>query len=196
MSRRIRASSVGRGDCEPLARHGSKGTATIIVALSLALFFVWFFHKIFSERPRTTAMASSVSSLIFIALVGYGLNNLFGLKRDRDTRLFSLQQQHLSQLRPVLKLESERLEEIAKQFHQQGLLVANETPTTDPERISQLVEPDVMSPDLSNHYPEDATLKEALAGKIIAHDKHFQDAIALTERESAFKDIHWFTKRS
>ncbi len=174
----------------------SVSVATIILALSLALFFVWFFHKIFPDKPSTTAMASSVASLIFIVLIGYALNNLFGLKRDRDTRLFGLQQQHLSQLRPVLKLESERLEEIAKEFHQQGLLVASEYPTTDPERIMQRVEPDVMSPDLSNHYSEYTTAKAALEAKIITHDKNFEDAIVLTLRESGFKDISWFTKRN
>ncbi len=174
----------------------SVSIATIILALSLALFFVWFFHKVFPAKPSTTAMASSVASLIFIVLIGYALNSLFGLKRDRDTRFFGLQQQHLNQLRPVLKLESERLEEIAKAFHQQGLLVLNENPTVDKEQITQRIFPDVMSPDLSNHYSEYATAKATLAAKIITHDEEFQDAIAMTERESGFKDASWFTKRN
>jgi hypothetical protein len=110
---RIRSSSSTRDEIR-FGQHNLVSIATVIVALSFGVFIVWFFHKIFPEKPSTTAMASSVTSLIFIVLIGYGLNNLFGLKRDRDSRVFGLQQQHLSQLRPVLKLESDRLQDIAE----------------------------------------------------------------------------------
>ncbi len=141
-------------------------------------------------------MASSVTSLIFIVLIGYGLNNLFGLKRDRDSRVFGLQQQHLSQLRPVLKLESDRLQDIAKQFQTNGLLVSNEIPITNRDVIEKQFEPDVMSSDLANHYRAYVSAKQTLIDKIVSYDKDFEDAIVLTEREARFSDISWFTKRN
>jgi hypothetical protein len=169
--------------------------ATIIIALGLAVFIVWFFHKIFPEKPSTTAMASSVASLIFIVLIGYGLNNIFGLKRDRDSRLFGLQQQHLSQLRPVLKLESDRLRDLSSQFQTTGLLITNDTPITSHDAIAQQLTPDVMSSDLANHYPTFVRAKEALIDKVVSHDRNFENAIVEAESEERFSDTSWFTKR-
>jgi hypothetical protein len=86
------------------------------------------------------------------------------------------------------------LQDIARQFHTAGLLVANEIPVTNRNAITEQLAPDVMSSDLVNHFPEYVSAKQSLISKIVTHDKDFEDAIVVTKRESNFSDISWFTK--
>src|SRR5437588_4786701 len=126
---------------------------TIFAVLCLAVFVIWLLHRLFPEKPSTTATASAVVNIILASLVGLWLTGLLSLKRDKDARAWSVKQEHLNQLRPVLKHESERLEDIANNFQRQGFMADDKSsPTVDLGHISALIEPDIMSSDLVNHY--------------------------------------------
>ena len=165
-----------------------------VIAFALVFLVVWIVHWLFPETPSRTPMAMAFVSIVIAAIFGVALNNLFAIRRDRDSRDWNMRQQHLAQLRPVLKSESERLEALAREIQTAGFLHGEHerVRTREPE-ISTYLESDVMSFDLANHYPDYASTKNGLASELLFHDKRFVEAATEAAKEIGIHDIGWFS---
>lgn len=165
-----------------------------VIAFALVFLVVWIVHWLFPETPSRTPMAMAFVSIVIAAIFGVALNNRFAIRRDRDSRDWNMRQQHLAQLRPVLKSESERLEALAHEIQTAGFLHGEHerVRTREPE-ISTCLESDVMSFDLANHYPDYASTKNGLASELLFHDKRFVEAATEAAKEIGIHDIGWFS---
>jgi hypothetical protein len=155
----------------------------IFLVLSVAVLIVWFLHRIFHDQPVITPVSVVVVNVILAALVGLLLNNLWGMKRDRDGRLWNLQQQHLGRLRVTLKAEADGLKAVATAFQQEGYITDVHGMVLEPQPILTRISPDVLSSDLENHYPDYVSAKRELARKVANHDKSFAQATTLAGLE-------------
>src|SRR5580698_9989457 len=86
----------------------------ILLAVGLVLLIVWVLSRIYSHEATRPQVISALVSLVVAILFSVILNNLYAVKRDRDNRLRTLRDQHFAQLRPILRAESSKLQEIAK----------------------------------------------------------------------------------
>ncbi len=169
----------------------------ILLVLCLAVFLVWVLHRIFHDEPVITPVSVVVVNVILAALVGLWLNNLWGMRRDRDGRLWSLQEQHLERLRSTFKTESNALVGVASYFHSEGFIDdGHGSPALlEEERVFALTSADVLSFDVQNHYPAYVSAKRELAQRVERHDKEFADVLALTERELDVRPTSWLVPR-
>jgi hypothetical protein len=179
--------------------HAHLFALTVLAVLSL-LILVWFAisiaHQKWPDSRIAAPLASAVVSVAVAAIFSVGLNNLFAEKRDRDTRLWNMRQQHLAQLRPVLRLESEQLISLAEGFRKDGFLPGNDYAVrTNPPEISHFFEPDVMSPDLANHYERYVASKNELAAVVLDHEKKFSNTVGDVQRELGAHTNTWFMER-
>jgi hypothetical protein len=146
-------------------------------------------------------MAMALVSILVAAIFSVALNNLYGLKRDREARQWTVRQQHLVQLRPVLKQESDQIaRRVADNFHRVGFLEPLnemngilEGVITTPSDLVSIFEPNLMSFDLANHYPEYAKSKKDLEPAILNHDRNFSSAVAEAQKELGVHDISLFS---
>jgi hypothetical protein len=171
-------------------------TTVIMTAIASVLVFlvVWIVHKFFRDSATKTPTAMAFVSVVVAAIFGVALNNLFAIRRDRDSRDWNVRQQHLAQLRPVLKSESDRLAGLANEMHTSGFLHGEHARVRIGEsEISTYLEPDVMSFDLANHYPGYAASKNRLASDLLAHDRKIVESAEEAAKEIGIHDISWFT---
>lgn len=154
-----------------------------ILILSLGDIAVFrYIHRLHPDNPTRSALASLVVNIIPAVLISLWLNNLFALRRDLNERIWALRLQHLARLRPVLHKDAQNLEEIAKRAH----FEARVTDATQQQAVIQaaatsLWEPDVMSSDLREHFPEYYQEKEKLRAEVEAQDRDFRDVFSLVE---------------
>lgn len=162
----------------------------LVVAIVLILFVVWLVHLLVPETPSRTPMATGFVSIVVAAIFGVALNNLYALKRDRDGRVWNVRQQHLDQLRPVLKQESDQLAGLAQEFHVRGFLEGEHGGVrSTAQELAPFLEPNVMSFDLANHYPEYAQSKQRIEADIVNHDRSFSSAVTEAQSELGVHDI-------
>lgn len=164
----------------------------IVIALFVAVFVVWILHRIFHDIPFITPVSMVVVNVLLAVLVGVLLNNLWGMKRDRDGRLWNLQQQHLGRLRVTLKAEADGLKAVATAFQKEGYITDVHGMVLEPQPILTLTSSDVLSSDLENHYPDYVFAKRDLARKVANHDKDFAQVAALAGRELNVRATSWF----
>jgi hypothetical protein len=168
-----------------------------VVAVALVVSVVRIVHWVFPEGPSRTPMATAFVSIIVAAIFGVALNNLFAMRRDRDTREWNMRQQHLAQLRPVLKSESDRFVSLAGEIRLQGFLQGEHGGIrTNESEISTYMNPDVMSFDLANHYSDYAESKNKLTASLLNHDRKFDQAVQTAQAELRIHDISWFTAQT
>lgn len=168
-----------------------------VVAVALVVSVVRIVHWVFPESPSRTPMATAFVSIIVAAIFGVALNNLFAMRRDRDSRDWNVRQQHLVQLRPVLKSESDRLASLAGEIRSQGFLHGEHGGMrTSESELSTYMDPDVMSFDLANHYSDYAESKNKLIASLLNHDRKFDQAVRTAQEELGIHDISWFTAQT
>jgi hypothetical protein len=164
----------------------------IVIALFVVVLVVWVLHRIFHDIPFITPVSMVVVNVLLAVLVGVLLNNLWGMKRDRDGRLWNLQQQHLGRLRVTLKAEADGLKAVATAFQQEGYITDVHGIVLESQPILTRTSPDVLSSDLENHYPDYVSAKRELARKVANHDKDFAQATTLAGRELNVQATSWF----
>jgi hypothetical protein len=117
------------------------------------------------------------------------VNNLYSLKRDRDSRLRNFRDQHYSQLKPVLRTEATKLQEIADQIQKTAHITSvaqfEGTPTDPADRLW----PDVLSRDLADHFADYDASKRLLLSQIEAQDREYKDTAALAETKIHFPGV-------
>jgi len=154
--------------------------AVLVVATFCALTIFRVFAKGYRHQETRYQVEGAVVSLIIAVLFSVLLNNLFALKRDRDARIRTLRDQHYAQLRPVLRTEAVKLQYIAEQMNKQRYITdVNKNSGEVHAEISDLLWPDVISSDLSHHFPEYETGKRQLMADIDAHEQKFRDALSV-----------------
>lgn len=153
--------------------------ALVVIAVLITLAVFRMIHHVYPHESTRPQFAAALVSLSLTVLFSVFLNNLFATKRERDTRYWSLQDQHFTQLKATLRTESEKLQALAKQIEEQGH-VASVTldvgfASADP---GTLLWPDVMSPDLRNHFPAYERTKHELLDEVNIQDREFKDLLA------------------
>jgi|SRR5579871_290376 len=150
---------------------------TVIVAILAVVAIFWVLPKIYSHETRPQ-FASATASLVIAVLFSVILNNWYAVRRDRDNRLRALRDQHLSQLRPVLRKEAEQLRLVPTEIVKEGHLskVATVGIQADPQ---SLLWPDVMSQDLPQHFPDYDQSKRRLLNQITEQDQAFRNLLNL-----------------
>lgn len=168
-----------------------------VVAFALVFLVVWIVHCLFPETPSRTPMAMAFVSIVVAAIFGVALNNLFAIRRDHDSREWNMRQQHLAQLRPVLKSESDRLTSLATEIQQSGFLHGEHSGIrTSESEMSMYLNPDVMSFDLANHYGDYFESKNKLSADLLSHDRKFVEMVSTAQKELGIHDISWFTAQT
>jgi len=168
-----------------------------VIAFAVVFLVVWIVHSLFPEAPSRTPTAMAFVSIVVAGIFGVALNNLFAIRRDRDSREWNMRQQHLAQVRPVLKSESERLASLAQEMQQRGFLHGeHDAVRTSESKTSTYLQPDVMSFDLAHHYPDYIASKKRLASELLAHDRTFAETVAEAVREMQIHDISWFSAQN
>ena len=100
--------------------------------------------------------------------------------RDRNLEKWMLRQRHLDQLQSLLRREADNFVVIADRARTVGR-ISNLNNGTEPDvpEVEQLLLPEVLSPDLANHYPEYWQKKQQLLKDILGQDTRFGDTVAL-----------------
>ena len=178
-----------------LIQHLALTTLGMVLAGTiLVLLVVWFVHGLVPEHPSRTPMAAGLVAIIVTVIFSVALNNLYALKRDQDTREWNMRQQHLSQLRPVLKQESDQLAGLADSFQQRGFLEGEHGGVrTKASELVPFLEPNVMSFDLANHFPEYTASKKKLEAAIVSSASNFLSAVSEAQQGIGIHDISWFS---
>jgi hypothetical protein len=128
----------------------------IVAALVLFLFIFLFLMRYYPHDLTRAGFGAAMASLVITGLFSVMLNSWYAEKRDRDNRLRSLRDQHYSQLKLVLRIESSKLAEITETIRKQAHMNrVNQYPYGDTDvDLAAMLWPDVMSPDLANHFPQ------------------------------------------
>lgn len=166
----------------------------VMSAVALALIIFFALTRIYSHEPTRSQFGSALVSILLAVLFSVVLGNWYGVWRDRENRLRALRDQHFAQIRPVLRMESSKLLEIAAQADKQ----AHFSSVTHYENVSNVPEddlwPDVISRDLAQHFPAYDNSKRSLLFEIKAQDDEFRVALAATESQIkpiANLDSYW-----
>src|SRR5438132_1508255 len=81
----------------------------IILMLGILLVLTRHYPHEATRAQFGTAMVSVIVTILFSVM----LNHLYATRRDRDNRLRTIRDQHYAQLKPVLRIESSKLAELA-----------------------------------------------------------------------------------
>ena len=100
-----------------------------------------------------------------------------------DLQKWMLRQSHLAQLQPLLRRESDKFIVIADRASAEGRISSfNRGTEADAPELEQLLSPEVLSPDLVNHFSEYYQKKQQLLIDIFRQDDEFGDFVARVSR--------------
>lgn len=169
--------------------------ATIAVAVLAVIGVFRYFHYLYRDRSTASAVAGAVVSVIVTVLFSLWLNNLFALKRDRDGRLWALQQQHLARLQRVLHGDRDRLEAVGQQIGSTGHFTDLTADTASVQANEKAIwEYDVMGDDLCVHFREYCRKKQDLRAELRLQDEEFRDTLLAAEER--IKESHYSGSRT
>lgn len=156
-----------------------------IVALAIVLVLLIFLGptRIYGHEQTRSQFGSALVSLLVAVLFSVILNNLYAVRRDRDSRLRNLRDQPYAQLKPVLHTESAKLAEVAQQMQNWAHITRVDQYENIQGEPWAMLWPDVMSGDLRNHFSDYDQSKHTLLSQIEAQDQEFREAVALGEQE-------------
>jgi hypothetical protein len=152
-----------------------------VVGVGLIPLMLVLLDRIYHHEGRRPLYGSGLVAILVTVLFPVIVNNWYAIKRDRDNRLRALRDQHFGQLRPVLRTESSKFQEIAAQAAKQGHLSGVNHYETIPEFPGDALWPDVMSRDLKQHFPTYDKAKESLVSEIRAQDEEFRKTVSTAE---------------
>jgi hypothetical protein len=142
----------------------------VVVAVSAALLIF--------QSTRTQFSAAMVG-LIVTVLFSVFLNNLFALRRDRDGRMRTMRDRHLDQIRPILRLEADRLGALSIDMTRlRRLSEARTAVEARQASLERIIWPDVISPDLAHHFPDYDSAKRHLRDMVDAYDHDLEKFLA------------------
>lgn len=131
------------------------------------------------QHPAKSQVAAFGVQLTNLVLVSLLLNHLWGAVRDRDERQWALRQNHLVKLQSVLLADSVKLGFIARQATEVGRISnLNNGTATDMVELESFFSPEILTPDLANHYQEYWQEKQRLLEDIQQQDASFGDTVA------------------
>jgi hypothetical protein len=106
------------------------------------------------------------------------VGNFYAVKRDRDNRLRALKDQHFAQLKPILRTESTRLQNVSTIIQDRGHFSGVTPYEAESPRPSTFLSPDILSNDLANHFSDYARSKQLLVAEINEQDAEFRVALS------------------
>jgi hypothetical protein len=152
----------------------------VFLAIMLVLFVFGIAPLVLRDAKAGPQLASSMASIVIAVLIGVFLNNILQGGRAREARVASLRVQHLSQLRPVLKAESQSLQTLVNALQSQGHLASvRPDPVNDPINLDGRIWPETMSPDLRNHFLTYDDAKRALFADTKQQEEEFRSTISV-----------------
>ena len=155
----------------------------VIFAVGLVVLIFLGLTRIYKHEPTRSQFGSALVSLLVAVLFSVILNNLYAVRRDRDSRLRNLRDQHYTQLKSVLRTESSKLAEVAEQITKWAHITRVDQYENIQGDASAMLWPDVMSGDLRNHFATYDQSKHSLLSQIEAQDQEFRETVALAEKE-------------
>lgn len=154
----------------------------VAFAVGLVVLVLLVLTRIYTHEATRFQFGSGLVSILVAVLFSVILSNLYAVRRDRDNRLRALRDQHFGRLRPVLRTESAKLQEIATLVAQR----AHISGVTQYQNVLTIAEdalwPDVMSRDLGEHFPAYDRSKRNLLSEIKSQDEEFRAALSDAER--------------
>jgi len=152
--------------------------ATFVIGILLAL------HRLYPDAPTRPHLGSLSIAIVVTILFSVFLSNLFAMKRDRENRLRSFRDRHYEQLRPVLRSESAKLKAIRDQIIKEARLSdGTKTSTISEAEVSALLWPEIMSPDLAQHFSKYDDSKRNLLKELETQDEEFLATVQSTEKQ-------------
>jgi hypothetical protein len=146
------------------------GVAILSIGLAVLL------HRVVVQEK----FASVAVTILIAVLVTIPMTHLFALSRDREQRQIALRQAHLDRLRSVLRADSQKLSELAKQVSTQARLTrgrVDETSSTVPREVQKYFHHDILTTDLANHVSDYSKRREQLRADIEQHETTDQQAV-------------------
>lgn len=156
---------------------------TLVTALVLVLCIFLGLTRVYPHEATRAQFGAAMASLVITVLFSVMLNNWYAAKRDRDNRLRNLRDQHYAQLKPVLRIESSKLAEVAETIGRQAHMNRVNRYEGVETNLSAMLWPDVISRDLGHHFPDYDKSKHALLSQIEVQDQEFRETVALAEKE-------------
>ena len=163
-------------------------TALVVVVTGGFAFAIYRYSLRVTEqhqaKSQLAAFGVQLTNLVLISLL---LNNLYGAVRDREQRQWALRQTHLVKLQQVLLTDSAKLTFVASQATKVGRISnLNNGTATDMGELESFFSPDVLTPDLANHYQEYWQDKQQLLKDIQRQDTEFGDTVARVSKPFQF----------
>jgi hypothetical protein len=149
----------------------------VLLAIGLILFIAWALSKIYSHEGTRSQVAGAIASVTITVLLSVIVGNFYAVKRDRDNRLRALKDQHFAQLKPILRTESSRFQNVAAIVHDRGHFSGMTPYEPESPNPSALLSPDLLSGDLAEHFPSYAQSKRNLLSEINQQDNEFRVAL-------------------
>lgn len=166
----------------------------ILYAIALVAMIVWIFHLIYRHQATKPQLVTALISIAITGLFSVFLNDLYAMKRDRDSRIRTLRDQHFSQLRTALRAETVKLQQLAATVNAQGRFASVPQYESKPVPAEDFLWPDVMSHDLAEHFPAYQQAKLHLLSEIDTQDAEFRTALSYAEEQlkpAAHMDTYW-----
>ncbi len=155
----------------------------IAIAVGVAFAIYQYSLRVSEQHPAKSQLAAFGVQLTIAVLITFFLNNLHGAARDRDQQKWTLRQNHLAKLQPVLRADSEMLKHVAGQATKVGRIsTLQDSTATDVVELATLFSSDVLTPDLANHYQEYWRDRHQLLQDIQQQDTKFGDIVALVSK--------------
>jgi hypothetical protein len=166
----------------------------VLLALGLILFTAWALSKIYSHEGTRSQVASAFASVTIAVLFSVIVGHVYAVKRDRDNRLRALRDQHFAQLKPILRTESTRLQNVSTIIQERGHFTGITPYEPESPSLSTFLYPDFLSNDLPEHFSDYDRSKQMLIAEITAQDAEFRVALsdAISQVDPALKlDTNW-----
>jgi hypothetical protein len=138
-------------------------SALVVVLLPCVAFYLTVTRC--SQWARAAHTLNVSATLAVGVILAVTLNHLWGMKREDDRRVWVARQQHLQQLRVLLKDESNSLDALARSLRQRRYftLVANDA-------RHAVWRDEALSADIEHHFPEYFHAREDLIQGVLAYD--------------------------
>lgn len=152
----------------------------LIIAVAIGAVFVIYQYslRVSEQHPAKTQLAAFGVQLTTVVLITFFLNNLYGAVRDREQRQWDLRQNHLVKLQTVLRVDSEKLTSVSRQARNVGRITGfSNGLATDMAELELYFSPDLLTPDLANHYQEYWQEKQELLKDVQRQDGEFGDTV-------------------
>ncbi len=155
----------------------------ICLAIILAIILLRYSYRVSQEKSPKSLIATFGAQFLITILIGLWLNNLFSSARENDQRLWTLRQEHLVRLRPVLRTDSEKLSYVARRIYNEGRVsdINNDAASNEAE-LDALFYPDVLTRDLASHYKEYWREKQHLRSDVEEQDAEFRETVVLVTK--------------